>query len=182
FWLLNPLTDADRMTEDSEAVCRAGFILQFYITVRIRALAAIKPHRYSETRGRSACASIHFSPLWGLAHFTLSGGHARHCDRLTGEVKGAPDLKRTTPSEVEQKLLPPVLLPAGVPTITNSLQRRCLQTAVSLKRNPDFVHHVSAVQLSFPRVGSMRLAWFGDWAPPPGSGPRVARPDKQRHT
>lgn len=61
-----------------------------------------------------------------------SGDHLWHSEKLTGKVIGGPTLKRTTPSEVEQKLLDPVLLLTGVPTTTYSSQVCFLQTAVML--------------------------------------------------
>ncbi len=88
-----------------------------------------------------------------------SGAQAWHSDTLTGEIRGGSVLKRINPSEVEQKLLPPVLLETGVPTTTNSLHNCSLHTAMTLKRNPDFAHHVPAVQVGFPTVASMRPAW-----------------------
>jgi hypothetical protein len=86
----------------------------------------------------------------------------RHSETVTGAVNGGSLLKRITPSEVEQKFLPPVLLSTGVPTTTNSSHSPCLQTAVTLKRNPDFLHHALAVQLGFPRVASIIPAWSAE--------------------
>lgn len=83
---------------------------------------------------------------------------------------------RTTASEVEQKFLPPVLLETGVPTTTNSLHGCFWQTALTLNRNPDFVHQMPAAQLAFPSVASMKFAWSADAAlPPRGSGPSMPR-------
>src|SRR5258708_21443426 len=103
-------------------------------------------------------------------------GHVWHSDTLTGPVSGGTVLKRTTPSEVEQNLLVPPLLATVVPTTINSWHSCFLQTAVRRNRNPDFVHHVPAVQLEFPSVASIKLACWTDSEPAPrGSGPSSAR-------
>lgn len=105
-----------------------------------------------------------------------SGSQALHSDTPIGEIIAGPILKRTTPSEVEQKLLVPVLLPTGVPTTTYSSHFVLLHTAVMRNWYPVFVHHALAVQLAFPRVASITLAWSGDeWPGPRGSGPSVAK-------
>src|SRR6267142_3434774 len=56
----------------------------------------------------------------GSSQLYCSGDHAWHSETLTGNVSGGPVSKRTTPSEVEQKLRVPVLPVSGVPTTTNS--------------------------------------------------------------
>jgi hypothetical protein len=97
-------------------------------------------------------------PCGNLERLYYSGGHALHSDTLTGASRGAPPLYRITPSEVEQKLLVPVLVATGVATDTYSLHTSCLQRLLSRKRYPDFIHQASAVQLAFPSVASMRFA------------------------
>jgi len=84
--------------------------------------------------------------------------HEWHSDTLTGAVSEPPDLKRTTASDVEQKLRDPVLPETGEPTTTYSSQDCFLQSAVSLNWYPDFVHQVLAVQVELPSVASIKLA------------------------
>jgi len=86
-------------------------------------------------------------------------------------------LKRTTPSEVEQKLLDPDWLLTGVPTTTYSPHFCfCFAQPPVVKRNPDFSHQLPAVQVALPSVASMKRAWAAvDMTAPPGSGPRAAR-------
>ena len=56
-------------------------------------------------------------------------------------------MKRTTPSDVEQKLLVPVLSLTGVARTTYSLHFRILHVLAMLNRYPDFVHQLPAVQV-----------------------------------
>jgi hypothetical protein len=69
-----------------------------------------------------------------------SAGHALHPVTDTGTAEGAPTLKRTTPSEVAQKLLAPVLSETGVAMTTYSWHCCSLQIAFTRNWNPDFVH------------------------------------------
>src|ERR1700693_2734334 len=105
-----------------------------------------------------------------------SGCHALHSATLIGEVRRASILNRMTPSDVEQKLRPPVLVATGVATTTYSLHTCCRQTPVALKRNPDFVHHAPAVQLAPASEASIMPAWSADgMVGLCASGPSVAR-------
>jgi hypothetical protein len=72
------------------------------------------------------------------------------------------NLKRMTRSEVEQKLLTPVLRETGVATTSYSLRTCFWHTLVTLKRYPDFVHHAPEVQFAPANEASIMLAWSTD--------------------
>ena len=67
-------------------------------------------------------------------------------------------MERITPPEVEQKFLAPELLSTGVAKTAYSWHWRNAQVAAILKRNPDFVHHPSALQFSLASDLSSRAA------------------------
>src|ERR1700690_4065078 len=90
------------------------------------------------------------------------GAQVRHCAALIGTVSGGPLRKRTTASERAQKLLVPALLSTGVATTTYSRHRCVLHSGPRMKRYPDFVHHLPAVQLAFANVESSKAAWLAD--------------------
>ncbi len=109
------------------------------------------------------------------AHYFI-GAHVRHSVAPTGAVNGSPVLKRIIPSEVEQKLLVPVLLSTGVATTTYSLAYLHLADG----RNPEIVSRLLAPRISGATRISKRIinqvACSTEKASGPReSGPRVAR-------
>jgi hypothetical protein len=65
-----------------------------------------------------------------------SDAYVRHFETLIGEVGEPANLKRMTPSELEQKPLTPVLLETGVATTTYSLHTCCRQVAQAIVAEP----------------------------------------------
>ena len=95
---------------------------------------------------------------------------------MRGAVGGSPTLERITPSDVEQKVLVPVLFETGVATARSSLHGCSLQIVDTWNLYPDLVHHPSTVQFDWARDASMSAACAGELALVPcESGPREAR-------
>jgi len=79
-------------------------------------------------------------------------------------------------SDVEQKFLVPEFVLTGVATTTYSVHGTCLQVVRTVKRYPDLLHHAPTVQLTCPRVESIKWACCGEKSSGAlGLGPRLAR-------
>src|SRR5215470_3258319 len=104
------------------------------------------------------------------------GCHDRHSLAPIGMINGASVFDRTTPSDVAQKLLAPVLAETGVAIATNSLQSNFGHVGANVNLYPDFSHHVPSVQVDFASDESKSPACFGDTGPGgSGSTPSEAR-------
>src|SRR5262249_30577495 len=104
------------------------------------------------------------------------GCHDRHSFAPIGMIKGAWTLDRTTPSDVAQKLLPPVLADTGVAIATNSLQSNFGHVGANVNLYPDLSHHIPTVQVDFASDESKSPACFGDTGPGcSGSTPSEAK-------
>ena len=104
------------------------------------------------------------------------GCQDRHSFVPIGMANGAWVIDRTIPSDVAQKLLPPVLAESGVAIATNSLQSNFGHVDANVNLYPDFSHHVPSVQVDFAGDESRNPACFGDTVPGcSGSTPSEAR-------